>query len=52
MQASNWAFVIAAYTVTWVLILGYWAYGHRALRRAQAEFQRVTGRRPGEGEVV
>jgi CcmD family protein len=51
MEASNWAFVSAAYIVTWVLILGYLAYGQRALNRARAEYERVTGHRPGEGEA-
>ncbi len=52
MEASNWNFVIAAYVVTWVLIVGYLAYSQRALNRARAEYTRVTGRKPGEGEAV
>jgi len=52
MQASNWDFVIAAYVVTWVVIVGYLAYSQRALNRARAEYTRVTGHRPGEGEAV
>ncbi|HET7631638.1 MAG TPA: CcmD family protein [Gemmatimonadaceae bacterium] len=49
MEASNWAFVTAAYVITWVLILGYVVYSQRALRRARAEYARVTGHAPGEG---
>jgi CcmD family protein len=52
MEASNWAFVTAAYVVTWVLIGGYLAYSQRALSVARAEYTRVTGRKPGEGEAV
>ncbi len=52
MQASNWNFVIAAYVVTWVVIAGYLAYSQRALNRARAEYTRVTGHKPGEGEAV
>lgn len=51
MEASNWKFVTAAYVVTWVLILGYLIYSQRVLNRARAEYERVTGRRPGEGEA-
>jgi CcmD family protein len=49
MQASNWAFVTAAYVATWAVIVGYLVYTHRALRRARAEYERAAGRRPGEG---
>lgn len=52
MEASNWAFVISAYAITWVTILGYVAYTHAALRRSRAEYERVTGHAPGEGEAV
>ncbi|HEX8725881.1 MAG TPA: CcmD family protein [Gemmatimonadaceae bacterium] len=52
MEASNWAFVTAAYVITWVLIVGYLAYGQRALNRARAEYERVAGRAPGEGDGV
>ena len=52
MEASNWGFVTAAYVVTWVLIVGYLAYGQRALNRARAEYKRVTGHAPGEGDAV
>jgi CcmD family protein len=52
MEASNWGFVSAAYVITWALIAGYMAYSQRALNAARAEYKRVTGRRPGEGEAV
>ncbi|HEU4989344.1 MAG: CcmD family protein [Gemmatimonadota bacterium] len=52
MEASNWAYVTAAYAVTWVLVLGYMAYARRALQRARAEYRRVTGHEPGEGDAV
>lgn len=52
MEASNWGFVIAAYAITWGLIVGYLAYSQRALNRARAEYARVAGQRPGEGEAV
>lgn len=51
MEASNWAFVTAAYVVTWALILGYIAYSQRALNIARAEYTRVTGHQPGEGDA-
>lgn len=52
MQASNWSFVTAAYVITWVVILGYLVYTHRALQRARAEYERVAARGAGEGEAV
>ncbi len=52
MEASNWGFVIAAYVITWVLIVGYLAYSQRALNRARGEYERVTGHRPGEGDAA
>ena len=38
----NWNFVIAAYAVTWVFVLGYWSLLHRAVRRARAGYERAT----------
>ncbi len=52
MEASNWAFVVSAYVITWVTILGYLAYTHAALRRSRAEYERVRGHAPGGGEAV
>jgi CcmD family protein len=48
MLAGNWAFVTAAYAVTWVVLLGYLAHVHRAVRRARDDLAQMTGRRPGE----
>ena len=36
-MANNWDFVIAAYAVTWVVVLGYLVRVHRMLTRARAE---------------
>jgi CcmD family protein len=52
MQASNWSFVTAAYVITWAVIIGYLVYTHQALRRSRAEYERVAGHRPGEGDAV
>ena len=52
MEASNWGFVTAAYVITWALIVGYLVYGQRALNRARAEYERVTGHKPGEGDAA
>jgi CcmD family protein len=52
MQASNMAFVTAAYVITWAVVLGYLAYTHRSLRQARAEYRRVAGHAPGEGDGV
>ena len=52
MEASNWSFVTAAYVVTWVVVLGYLVYTHRALQRSRAEYERITGHAPGEGDAV
>ncbi|HTR78222.1 MAG TPA: CcmD family protein [Gemmatimonadaceae bacterium] len=41
---SNWMFVGAAFTVTWVVVLGYLLHLHRVMRRAREEFERA---RPG-----
>jgi CcmD family protein len=37
MPSRNWMFVVAAYTVTWIVLLGYAVRVHRALVRARAE---------------
>jgi len=38
MTGSNWMFVIAAYSVTWVVILGYFARLYRGVRREQSAY--------------
>lgn len=41
-MTGNWAFVIAAYSVTWAVILGYFARLQRGLRRAQSDYDTAT----------
>ena len=38
---SNLAFVAAAFSVTWLVLLGYMAHLHRVTRRARAAFDRA-----------
>jgi hypothetical protein len=49
MADRNSLFVAAAYIVTWVVILGYATYTHRALRRARAAYHRAMAQRPTGG---
>ena len=37
-MTGNWMFVIAAYSVTWIVVLGYFVRLHRGLRRAQSAY--------------
>jgi hypothetical protein len=37
--ANNWNFVLAAYGVTWAVIIGYWVHVHRTLRQAKLDYQ-------------
>lgn len=39
---ENWLFVAAAFTVTWVILLGYLVHVRRTLRRAQAMMAAAT----------
>jgi CcmD family protein len=41
MDASNLTFIIAAYTVTWLVLLGYLARLVRKGGRARAEYDRM-----------
>lgn len=41
MNQSNWSFVIAAYSIAWIVILGYFFRLHRLLRRARAYYERA-----------
>ena len=43
MIASNQAFIVAAYAVTWLVIVGYLLYLTRASRRVRAGLSRVVG---------
>lgn len=48
MAASNQAFIIAAYAVTWVVILGYLARLVRKGGRARADYERIVHQDSGE----
>ncbi len=48
MAASNLNFIIAAYAVTWIVILGYLWRLVRKGGRARAEYERVAQQRSGE----
>jgi CcmD family protein len=50
MTGQNLQFVIAAYGVTWLVILGYLIRVHRTLGRARLEHDRVTGAQPGASQ--
>ena len=39
---NNRAYIIAAYVITWVAILGYYLYLYRARKEADRRFQRAT----------
>ena len=41
MVPSNWTFVIAAYTVAWVAVAGYWIFVHGALRAARERYEQA-----------
>ena len=45
---SNETFVIAAYSIAWVVLLGYFIYLARVARRSRAEFARLTGAGAGK----
>lgn len=42
MIESNQSFIIAAYAITWVTLLGYFAHVVRGQRRVLAERERVA----------
>ncbi|MDP9277863.1 MAG: CcmD family protein [Gemmatimonadota bacterium] len=48
MAASNLNFIIAAYAVTWVVLLGYQWRLVRKGRHARAEYERMAQQRSGE----
>lgn len=45
---SNETFIIAAYSLTWVVLLGYLVYLVRRTRASRAEHARLAGDRAGE----
>ena len=47
MANSNWNFVIAAYSVAWIAIGGYWLFVHRVLRAARARYEQATTQKGG-----
>jgi CcmD family protein len=42
MQDPNLAFIVAAYAITWGVLLGYLVRVHRALAQARAEFESAS----------
>ena len=48
MAASNLKFIIAAYAVTWVVLLGYQWRLVRLGGRARAEYERIEREQGGE----
>jgi CcmD family protein len=48
MAASNQAFIIAAYAVTWAVLLGYLWRLVRKGGRASGEYERMTREQGGE----
>lgn len=49
MAASNQTFIIAAYAVTWAVLLGYQWRLVRKGGRARAEYERMAREQGGEG---
>ena len=49
MAASNLTFIIAAYAVTWMVLLGYQWRLFRKGGRARAEHERMAREQGGEG---
>ncbi len=45
MTDRNWTFVVAAYVVTWIVILGYLVRVHGKLAKARAAYDAAAGRR-------
>jgi hypothetical protein len=48
MDASNITFIIAAYAVTWIVLLGYLVRLVRKGGRARADYERMEQQRSGE----
>lgn len=42
MQDQSLAFIVAAYAITWCVLLGYLIRVHRALGRARAAFESAS----------
>jgi hypothetical protein len=39
--ANNWNYIVAAYSVAWAGVIGYWIFTHRALRSARARYEQA-----------
>jgi len=50
MMPANNSFIIAAYAVTWVVILGYLWRLNRHASRARATYERIAQERSGGSE--
>ena len=48
MADKNWSFVVAAYAVTWIVILGYLWHVHRTVQRARKQYDDATAHGPEE----
>jgi CcmD family protein len=48
MEASNLNFIVAAYTVTWIVLLGYLVRLVRKGGRARADYERMAQQASGE----
>lgn len=42
MRTNNWSFVIAAYTITWIVIVSYLFRLQRSLAKRRAEYERES----------
>ena len=49
VEEWNRTFIIAAYSVTWVVLLGYLVRLVRKGSRASSDFNRMAGQHDGEG---
>jgi hypothetical protein len=47
---SNETFIVAAYTLTWLVLIAYAIRLWRASTRARAEYARITGKARKENE--
>lgn len=52
MDTNNWDFIIAAYAVVWVAVIGYWVWAHSALRAARARYSEALAAAARAGEKL
>jgi CcmD family protein len=50
IDSSNLTFIIAAYSVSWLVILGYLGHLIRKSSRVRAEYDRAAGGQGGEAQ--